>query len=296
MIIKSIHLKEGLYERKINFSDTVNLIHSNANSCGKTTLLRFILYGLGYNIPNTKKIKFEYCEVILTIDTKNEGTIILQRTDRISLQMKKNDSIQTFVLPEQQNTLHAIFFGTENADILNNLLGAYYMDQEKGWTLLNRGVVIGSIHFNIEELIRGLSGRDCSDLIKTEAKLSAQITKYKQMFSVAQYRETIQKNIGSIASDSYKEHINTEIDSLLIEQGSLKSELGRINRTLKDNKRFKKFVADLKLLVRSPKGHVFSVTEENIIGLNDSIDIFNIKKKNCIYKIRKSNKSTKISL
>ena len=49
--------------------------------------------------------------------------------------------------------------------MLNNLLGTFYVDQEKGWTILNRGVVIGSNHFNIEELIRGLSNRDCDKLI-----------------------------------------------------------------------------------------------------------------------------------
>ena len=63
MIFKSIYLKEGLLERKIYFSEGVNLIHSEKNSCGKTTLLRFMLYALGYNIPNTKNIKFNRCEV-----------------------------------------------------------------------------------------------------------------------------------------------------------------------------------------------------------------------------------------
>ena len=54
-----------------------------------------------------------------------------------------------------------------------------------GWTLLNRGIVIGSIRFNIEELIRGLSGRDCSELIKKENRLLNERQKYNQMFSVA---------------------------------------------------------------------------------------------------------------
>ena len=41
----SIHIKEGMFERNVEFSDLVNLIYSKKNSRGKTTLLRFMLYG-----------------------------------------------------------------------------------------------------------------------------------------------------------------------------------------------------------------------------------------------------------
>ena len=43
MIFRSIHIKEGLAERTIDYSSKVNLIHSEKNSRGKTTLLRFML-------------------------------------------------------------------------------------------------------------------------------------------------------------------------------------------------------------------------------------------------------------
>ena len=77
-----------------------------------------------------------------------------------------------YVLPEQIKELHSKIFNTENEEILNNLLGTFYFDQEKGWTLLNRGVVIGSIHFNIDELVRGISGKDCSRLFLKEKACS----------------------------------------------------------------------------------------------------------------------------
>lgn len=166
MFIKSIHLKEGFSERTITFSDTVNLIHSDKNSRGKTTLLRFILYALGYSIPNTRRIKFGNCEAELVLECDNLGQVKLYRDSDIAIEATINGEKKTYVLPEQLNELHKLFFGTDNVDILSNILGAYYVDQEKGWTLLNRGIVIGSIHFNIEELIRGLSGLDCSELIK----------------------------------------------------------------------------------------------------------------------------------
>ena len=162
MIIKSIRIKEGMFSRSIVFSDHANLVHSRQNSKGKTTLLRFLLYSLGYNIPNTRKIKFERCEVNTIISSEKIGEVSLSRTSNTHIVATINGGRTTYVLPEQQNELHGLIFGTENADILDNLLGAFYVDQEKGWTLLNRGVVIGSIHFNISK---------CSALPNTRRRL-----------------------------------------------------------------------------------------------------------------------------
>lgn len=285
MIFKAIHLKEGLYERKINFSEEVNLLHSDKNSRGKTTLLRFMLYALGYTIPNTRKIKFNQCEVEMIIESEKNGEIKLVRNDISSVLVEMNEEKRTYVIPEQQVELQNLFFETNNSDIISNLLGTYYVDQEKGWTLLNRGVVIGSIHFNIEELIRGLSGIDCSDLIKKEAQLSREVSKYKQIFSVAQYQETIQTTEGSVVTENYEDEVNSELDRLLIKQREIKGELRRIDSTLSDNKRFKKFVADMKLLINIPDGSVMQVTEDNIVGLNDAIALLVAKRKTVSVKL-----------
>lgn len=279
MIFKAIHLREGLFERTIVFSDKANLIHSDNNSRGKTTLLRFLLYGLGYNIPNTKKIKFENCEVTLEIETEKLGTVQLVRNNNISIEMRDGTDRRTYVLPEQRVELHAQIWGTENVDILDNLMGAFYVDQEKGWTLLNRGVVIGSVHFNIEELVRGLSGTDCSDLLAKEARISREIGKYKQMYSVAQYREALEKDDQSLVPGDYERELDTRMDKLLIELRRIRKELHRIDTALSDNRRFKKYVADMKLLVQAPDGNTFRVTDQNIVGLNDSIDILIARRK-----------------
>lgn len=279
MIIKSIRIQEGLFCRFIEFSDTANLIHSKQNSKGKTTLLRFLLYSLGYNIPNTRRIKFERCEVETVIYTEKNGEITLSRTANSHIVLSTNDNRTTYVLPEQQNELHSVLFGTDNADILGNLLGAFYVDQEKGWTLLNRGVVIGSIHFNIEELIRGLSGRDCTALIQQEMKLSRELGKYKQMFSVAQYQETIETEGGALAVEHHDEKIDAELEQLRIRQNALKKELRRLDKAIKDNRQFSKFIADMKLLIKGPDGSTIHVTAENIVGFDDSIDYLIAKHK-----------------
>ena len=279
MIFKSIRIKEGLFERNIVFSNKVNMIFSKKNSRGKTTLLRFLLYSLGYNIPNTKKFKFSNCEVETNIESETVGSVVLFRTDKDFVDVVIDGNKQTYILPEQQDELHEKIFGTANKDVLNNLLGAFYADQEKGWTLLNRGTVIGSIRFNIEELIRGLSGRDCGDLIKKEGQLSRELNKYRQMFSVAKYRESVIADSGSLIQENYTEISNTEIEQLLLQQKSLKKELNRIDRTINDNKHFKRFIGEMKLLVMSDDGKTIPVTENNVVGLNDTIDFLVAKRK-----------------
>ena len=278
MIFKSIYLKEGLFKRRIDFSKEVNLIHSDKNSKGKTTLLRFMLYELGYNIPNTKKIKFNQCEVELIVENEKKEEIKLVRSNLPIIQIEKNKEKKVYVIPEQQNELQEIVFGIENKDIISNLLGVYYIDQEKGWTLLNRGIVIGSIHFNIEELIRGLSGINCTDLIEKETQLKRKISKYKQMLSIAEYQQILQNEKG-LVTNSYEDKIDSELDSLLIKQREIKEELRRIDKILSDNKHFKKFVIEMKLLVKTSSGEIVPVTENNIVGLNDAIELLVTKRK-----------------
>ena len=87
-------------------------------------------------------------------------------------------------MPTDEYTLHKTIFNANNIELINNLLGVFYFDQEKGWTLLNRGVVIGSIRFNIEELIRGIAEIDCSDLYRQKEAKKRELLKYKQLFIV----------------------------------------------------------------------------------------------------------------
>lgn len=279
MIFQSIRIKEGLAERTFDFTGGVNLIFSKENSKGKTTLLRLMLYSLGYNIPNTRKIRFDRCEVVSTIFVDNIGEMTLSRYSNDFIESTVADEKKTYILPDQLHDLHKIIFGTDNADVLNNILGAIYADQEKGWTLLNRGTAIGSIKFNIEELIRGLSGCDCSALILRESQLSKELSKYRQMASVAKFREEIVAESGSLVSDSYPIESEAVVAQLLIQQKALQNELRRIDKSLSDNKRVRQYVAEMKLTVKLPDGTIFPVTADSIVDLTDTIDFLVAKRK-----------------
>lgn len=279
MIIQSIRIKEGFAERTFNFTDGVNLVFSKENSKGKTTLLRFLLYSLGYNVPNTRKIRFDHCEVVSRVLVDDVGELTLSRYSNDFIEATVADEKKTYILPDQLRELHKILFRTENADVLNNILGAIYTDQEKGWTLLNRGTVIGSIRFNIEELIRGLSGCDCSDLIRKKARLSKERSKYRQLASVAKYREEIVAESGTLVSDAYSVESDAVIAQLLMQQKALQGELKRIDKSLSDNRRVRQYVAEMKLIVQLPDGKIFPVTADSIVGLVDSIDFLIAKRK-----------------
>lgn len=278
MIFKQIKIKEGIMERSFDFSKGSNLIFSKENGCGKTTLLRFILYSLGYNIPNTKNIKFDKCEVQTLIMCDNGEEMMLSRYSHDAVTITINGKSKTYTLPDQLQSILEILFCTDSSDILNNVLGAIYADQEKGWTLLNRGKVIGSIRFNIEELIRGLSKCDCKDLIQLEGRLNKEISKYKQMFSIAQYREEIVAQSGTVTSDTYFEECATKKNQLLMREKSLRNELNRIDKNLSDNRGVKKFISDMKLLV-DVDGKIIQLTADRIVGLNDTIEFLICKRK-----------------
>ena len=275
MKIKGIHVIDGLFERKIEFIDQTNLIFSEENSCGKTTLVRLILYSLGYQIPNTKNIKFENCSVRCALELDNGEVVRLHRPNCFSITIVGED--KAFALPEQLDELHELLFGTNNKDILHNILGAYYFDQEKGWTLLNRGVVIGSLHFNIEELVRGISGLDCSEIIARERQVNSDLSKYKQMYSIAQYRDSVQQD--SLITDSYEEKTDAELQQLMIEKSNLQREITRVGKSISGNKKFEEFIDEMKLLVVTEDGQQITVTKNNIVGFNDSVDYLIAKKK-----------------
>ena len=235
MRFNSIRLKEANDERLISFSATNNLIHSSNNSKGKTTLLRMLLYSLGFNIPNTKNIKFENCEVEVNITLDSGEAIELVRNVREYLILRQGDNNTTYILPSQQHDLHKIIFRMDNNDLLNNILGVFYFDQEKGWTLLNRGVVIGSNRFNIGDLIRGINGIDCSELIQLREQKKQELSKYRQMYSVSKYQETIDVAAQNIATESYNVILESRIEQCKMQKSLLlfvQKILKRINSSM----------------------------------------------------------------
>lgn len=277
MIIKSLTITEGKKTKTYDFSSQANLIHSNSNTVGKTTLLRLMLYALGYQIPNTKNIKFEKCVTRIMLDVK-EKTYQIKRENEYLL-VDDGTSSEYYILPTELNQFHAIIFGTNNDDVLNNLLGTFYMDQEKGWTLLNRGKVIGSISFDVKKLILGLSERDYQKLQSELQLLEREIKKYQQMRDIAQFQREIYEEKGDIIHDTYDETLQRDLSVYMFDVESLRKELKQITDTIADNMSIRKFIEKMSLWVKAPDGTKIPVNEDTIIGLDDNNDFLLSRKR-----------------
>lgn len=279
MTIEYVTIRYGMYEKCFPFFKGNNLIHSQNNSVGKTTLMRVILYSIGYNVPGTKMFPLEKYEVETKIITDEAKEIRLVRKTTNYIVCHNVEGQQTYCLPEQLPELQFKFFKTEDIDILDNLLGVFYLDQEKGWTLLNRGVVIGSNHFNVEDFVQGLSGRDCSDLKRQKIKLEVELGKYEQISNVTKYKESLAKTSGSILKMNPEDELDSLIELKQVELNLAQKELNRIDSSLKSNQQVKSFIDQMKLTVETPDGSLFKVTADNVVGLNDSIDYLIAKRK-----------------
>lgn len=277
MIIKSLTITEGKKSKTYEFSSQANLVHSDDNTVGKTTLLRLALYSLGYQIPNTKNMKFEKCVTQVLLDA-NGMTYHIKRENEYLL-VDDGTSTEYYILPTELNQFHAIVFGTDNDDVLNNLLGTFYMDQEKGWTLLNRGKVIGSISFSIEKLILGLSERDYQKLQTELQLLEREIKKYQQMRDIAQYQREIYEEKGDIIHDTYDETLQRDLSVYMFDVESLRKELREITDTIADNTTIRKFIEKMSLRVKAPDGTIVPVNKDTIIGLDDNNDFLLSRKR-----------------
>ena len=263
-----IKITEGMYQRTIEFSDKNNLIFSKENSQGKTTLLRLMMYSLGYKIPNTKSIKFDDCHVESKVFVKDHSYIISRQGCYLEI-IDQNGNVKEFVLQDEQNQLQKYLFDIDNVDVLHNLLGCFYVDQEKGWTLLNRGVVIGSNRFNVEELLRGFVNRDCQELNKEIKNIEHELLKYKKMLDIAEYRQQMFEEQGSIVYENYDENTEKEIDNLRVQKGIFEKELRNIRKSYAENQSFKKYIEKMKLTVVTNDGDEIPVNAKTIKNYND---------------------------
>lgn len=260
--------------------DDKTMIYSRENSKGKTTLLRFVLYALGYQIPATEGIG-DFEKILFEISISNNTNEILVFRKANNIQVKCNKKNYNFILPDQENELHSIVFEISNITVLNNLLAVYYIDQEKGWTLLNRGKIIGNIRFNIEEFIAGISNINIDNLLSEKKVLNNEIKKYRYF-----------KNAVDINSEFEDEEDNTceygkyNMDELIQEQKEyeiklrkIKNQRKKLEDIVKTNEGFAEMIENYGLLI-SHNGEEFILTKEKLSDFDRNQDLLKIKLNN----------------
>ncbi|HDR7661459.1 hypothetical protein [Bacillus wiedmannii] len=256
--------------KTFNFESNFNLIYSDKNSVGKSTLLRFLFYSLGYNIPSTRKIKFQDSVVICNFENPL-GKLQTRRLNNLITIDINNQDRYTFVLPNEETQLHSLIWGTTNEFILNNILGSIYLDQDKGWTLLNRGIVLGSIRFNIEELIQGLAERDVTQLREKQQAVELEYKKYRQLQNIIEYKEHLTVVANDLAFPDFSSRLENQIQLLTFEKNELEVKLKALEKVKKDNTQFVDFIEKMKLSVKDKNtGITTPVTKETLIHFKDN--------------------------
>ncbi len=277
MKILSLKVKDKTDKSYIYKFGDKNMIYSKQNSKGKTTLLRFILYALGYQIPATEGIgDFENFEFELKVLNLEKKIVIYRKANNVQIDCDK--TINSYVLPAQENELHSLIFNIDNITVLNNLLAVYYIDQEKGWTLLNRGKIIGNIRFNIEEFIAGISNINIDSLILDKKVINNEIKKYRYFKNVL--------DINSEYEDEDNDLPNYEtlnMNTLIQEQNELEVELRfvknkrrEVEEIIKTNNGFSDMIENYGLMI-SHNGEIFQLTKKELVGFDKHQSILKLK-------------------
>ena len=278
MKIKKVIIQRRNEEREFLFDDKINLIYSKENSKGKTTFIRALLYGFGYNIPATDGIKsfndffitIEYFEKSKEYKIERSGDIVYFYT---------NDEKLTYIMPEQINELHAEIFDISDIMILNNLLAIFYIDQEKGWTLLNRGIIIGRNRFNIEDFISALSEKDVTSVNNEIKKIEDEIRKYRSLKSIAEYKnENIIEEVNSYSKKDDSE-LYSKINLLKLKELEIKKEIKDIINILKDNKKLIEYLEKLDIYIKVNENDSIKICRNNIINYSENQIFYETRKR-----------------
>lgn len=264
--------------KTISLSQDTNLLYSSNNSTGKTTLMRSILYALGFQIPSTKKVNFSNYEFTLTLNNKNKEYILFRKDQYFRVNNYE------FTLPTEQDSAQVMIFGTTNPEILHNVLGTIYFDQEKGWTLLNRGTSIGINKFSVEAFFRGLKDDESTDsysLVEKLNKVDKKISQYKLMSDIAKHQNCVA--FSSNATQEYRtreETIFSRISELRIKLDDIENELKRVKDSISSNNNFSDYITSKRIYIKNPSNsdEPILITKNNLLDYTE-IEQLNIARK-----------------
>lgn len=270
MIIKSIEIKRSKYYEKYETDFSyLSHIYSSNNSQGKTTLVRFIIYGLGFNVPITNNVSPHNYTVKLSIDVNGISHVLTRKGNKVDW-ISQSQSI-TYLVEKNNISLLKKILGCNNSDLLENILGAFYIDQESGWTVFNRGKVIGKIDYNIDKLIFSMSGLDSSIFTKRKI-VTNEIQDYQKVLSLYKKQQPLTEYIRQ------EEPLDHQIVDIQQEISLLKTDLSRYKKQrksyenmVKQNKKMWEYIDSLKISIIDGERRI-KITKDNIEGLTDIQD------------------------
>lgn len=270
--ITKLFISENISKKSIKFNKK-NIIFSSNNSVGKTSLIRMILYSAGYDVPSTKGFNFKKMNFQSEWIISGKVYNFFRNNDFFYVENISNDESFKFSVREDKFAIQSILYGNNNPQILRNIIGTHYFDQEKGWSKPNRGKVIGNIDFSIEDLIEGLSSDKLLDL---NIKLK-NLVKEKQLYLKI-------KPLLEISKENYKNqhYSNFNNDQLLDRMKSTemkinmtKHKISNYKKILSDNNNLSNFIDNMKLRIKTKSNETQVIRKEDIIGFRQTQNMIN---------------------
>ena len=273
MRFDKFYIKDGLLSSEYTFTPGINHIHSSENKTGKTTLIRALLYMSGFNLHATGMMNFGTMSSDVEITCDNSESIKLVRDGR-----KGCIGNTRYLFPDDIKNAHTKMFGIEGQLILDNLLGAFYIDQDIGWNLINFGEPFPGIRFSLKDLLMGLSGNDCELLKRQKNELSKKIRWCESFLKFVDRRKVLsaQENAFVFDSDLFEEERKSfSIETKLMD---LNKEISDIDALLKQSNHLPDMLASMKILVKLDDGNVIHLTKDRLDGFSDNITYLKTRK------------------
>ncbi|MBQ8143024.1 MAG: hypothetical protein IJ194_07730 [Bacilli bacterium] len=281
--MKFIKLKidNGLFLEGVEdeYSASSNLLFSKKNSVGKSTYLRILFHAFGYSIPDMYGMKFQSLVTELTVEESGNDYFIRREPNNISV--KVGEEITNYSLPSEHVLFLSQLFKKDNLNVLSNLLGLMYVDQEKGWTLLNRGIVIGKNRFDIDKLLIGLGEIDCDKELTLKDKLEKENKKCRSLIDVNDLKQSILEDNEVIEFRDFELEIKRKIDYLNLRINDLKDDIKRVDSVIKKNSGLFNYLTSMHLVVVSKSGEEVPVNQNTLRDARDTNNLL-ISRKNVL--------------
>ncbi|EEJ71185.1 hypothetical protein [Lactobacillus ultunensis] len=274
MIIKKLKIVSSEGIRVLSFS-LKTIINSKKNSVGKSTILRILFYGLGYPIPSTYKLKFKNLKIWITFERDGNTYEAYRYSDYLELK-KDGEIFYTDPVAANLTEWYSLIWGIDSLATLENLIGAIYLEQDKGWTLLNRGKVIGNISFNVRDLLIGLSSenKDLISMIDEQNNLRKIHDETKAILKLEEF--TRDSNRTNDSDSKVNEEDLKEYKNIKVRKQFLQNKISRLKKYIKRTDNLENYIYSLNLLVKNPENEdhpiVVSKKQNNLINFKDTID------------------------
>ena len=270
MMINKIEIINKTHEFSCEFANYTH-IFSEKNTQGKTTLIRFIIYGLGYKIPITEGISGEKFIITISMEVGDKPCKLIRKGKFVDV--ITSDCSKTFSVLYDNNALLTFLFNNNNPNLLSNILGTFYIDQENGWGLFNRGKVIGSLYFNVDQLTYGLLGVDDMLFVKRN-NIEKEIKDYKTIIDLYLRQDKFEDYFDQRDPvDDVIRDCQQKIDMLKIELNESKKKKSLIKDIKEQNQKLWHYIDSLQLTINDD-GKDIKITKDNIVGFRESVETY----------------------